>query len=360
MEKLVQTTYSPDDVIMLMQDIEGKVPILDTEEREFLNQQGIHYSEMLPKEYVPTQEYMSIYQQSLNSLSLDTAYSVAEVSKKIYKKHGNKVVLISLARAGTPVGILIKHYLEFKFKIEVPHYSISIIRDKGIDIKAMNTIIKKYNSEDIQFIDGWVGKGVINNILNEACEDLKRKNLKFKDLDSTLAVLSDPAYVTDTYGTRNDFLIPSACLNATVTGLLSRTVKLKNMTDDEYHGAVFYRDNVKYDQSYNFISSVEQYFENIDNYSFQEVTKSYSLKGINEVYNIAKEFNIKDINKIKPGVGETTRVLLRRVPDFILINKNADKKYLEHIFQLSKEKQVPIKEYPLKNYNACGIIKELV
>ena len=68
-ENLVKTTYSPDDVILLMQDIQGKVPVLDTEEREKLIQSGVHYSEMLPLEYVPTEKYMEIYQKSLDELS---------------------------------------------------------------------------------------------------------------------------------------------------------------------------------------------------------------------------------------------------------------------------------------------------
>ena len=38
MEKLVNTTYKKEDVIILLQDVENKVPILDTKEREKLNQ----------------------------------------------------------------------------------------------------------------------------------------------------------------------------------------------------------------------------------------------------------------------------------------------------------------------------------
>ena len=37
-----------------------------------------------------------------------------------------------------------------------------------------------------------------------------------------LAVLSDPAGLARLRGTRDDLLIPSACLNATVSGLISR------------------------------------------------------------------------------------------------------------------------------------------
>ena len=62
---LVNTSYSKDDVEILLQDVKGKIPVLDTLEREKLNQSGVHYSEMLPLEYVPTDKYMEIYNKSL-------------------------------------------------------------------------------------------------------------------------------------------------------------------------------------------------------------------------------------------------------------------------------------------------------
>lgn len=356
-ENLVKTTYSPNDVILLMQDIRGKVPVLDTEEREKLIQSGVHYSEMLPLEYVPTEKYMEIYQKSLDELSYDTACAVAMLAEKIYKKHGKDTVIVSLARAGTPIGILLKRYFKYKYGIIVPHYSISIIRGKGIDIKAMDMIVSEHGSEHIQFLDGWVGKGAINNVLEEACEDLKKRDEKFGKLSSELAVLTDPACVTELYGTRQDFLIPSACLNATVTGLVSRTVKLKTMTDEELHGAVFY--GGQQDFSYDFIEQVEKDFPNVraDHFSPSAAEQDESFKGIDEIKKIAEIYQISDLNKIKPGVGETTRVLLRRVPYKVLVNPAADKKYLQHILQLCDEKQIPVEEYPFEKYNVCGIIK---
>lgn len=356
---LVKTTYSSEDVVMLMQDVKGRVPILDTAEREKLNQSGVHYSEMLPLEYVPTDEYMKIYNESLKSLSYDTACAIAVLADKIVNRHGENTVLVSLARAGTPIGILLKRYIKLKYDFDVPHYSISIIRGKGIDVKAMNIIADRHGSSGIQFIDGWVGKGAINNVLDEACEQLRQSDDKFKDLDSTLAVLTDPACVTDMYGTRQDFLIPSACLNATVTGLVSRTVKLKDMTDDELHGAVFYEENKDHDVSYDFINTVAQYFDSVDAHHFSPsiAEMDENFKGIDEVREICKTYDIPDINKVKPGVGETTRVLLRRVPHVVLINPEADSKYLAHILQLCKEKNIPTEYYNLKKYNVCGIIK---
>ena len=44
----MQSSYSKDDVTILLKDITGKVKPLDTMEREKLNQNGAHYSEMLP------------------------------------------------------------------------------------------------------------------------------------------------------------------------------------------------------------------------------------------------------------------------------------------------------------------------
>lgn len=361
MNELVQTSYSKSDVVILLQDIKGKVPILDTFEREKLNQSGVHYSEMLPLEYKPTEKYMQLYEESLNTLSRETANAVELLSEKLIAKKGKDIVLVSLARAGTPIGILIKRYIKFKWGFDVPHYSISIIRGRGIDVAAMNYIVDKYASKGIQFIDGWVGKGAINNVLEMACGDLRHQNDKFRGLDCDLAVLSDPACVTKLYGTRQDFLIPSACLNATVSGLISRTVKLKNMTDFEYHGAIYYDEYVNEDKSIEFIDTVCSYFskdiKNCFNPSQAEIDENF--KGIDEVRKIAKEFGISDVNKIKPGVGETTRVLLRRLPDRVLVRKGTDKRYLDHIFRLCEEKSVPIEYYDLEKYNVCGIIKDI-
>lgn len=352
--KLITSSYSLNDVTILLQDLKGKVPVLDTKEREKLNQSGVHYSEMLPVEYVPSDEYLKVYKNALKSQGKQTAQAVINLAHKILNTKASKeIVLVSLARAGTPVGILLKRYLTKYCNCNVNHYTISIIRGKGIDIAAMNYILSKHNAESIVFVDGWIGKGAINRVLAEAVTKLNVTNLS-----PELAVLSDPAYETNLCGTRDDFLIPSACLNSTVSGLISRTVKLKRMSDDEYHGAIYYVENKEHDLSNAFLDEIESCFRNLkpDNTDAQPTTTS---KGIDEVKKIASEFNINDINKIKPGVGETIRVLLRRVPDVILIKPNANPKFIEPIIQLTKEKNIPIKEYALTRYNTCGIIKDV-
>lgn len=348
---LVDTSYSYTDVIPLLQDIEGQVEVLDTHERELRNQQGTHYSEMLPLETPPSERYFSIFKKSLDESKFIIARDIAILAEKILKAK-EKPVLVSLARAGTPIGILVKYYLEKHYNIEVPHYTVSIIRGKGIDFHAINSILEYYSPEQIQFLDGWVGKGAINRELKSSVD-----KLGYSNLSSDIAALSDPANVTNLYGTREDYLIPSACLNSIVSGLISRTVKLPNMTDEELHGAVYYKNLEMDDISNVFLSVIQKELDKIESIKYTEVDSIY--KGIDEVLEISKEFGIEDINKIKPGVGETTRVLLRRVPDTVLISQNAPEEYVAHLKQLCGEKGIFYKLYPLKVYNSVGIIKSV-
>ncbi|EQG76368.1 hypothetical protein QKA_1853 [Clostridioides difficile DA00165] len=70
-----------------------------------------------------------------------------------------------------------KRYIRSKYNISLPHYTISIIRDKGIDMNAIEYIVKNHPSSKIQFLDGWTGKGTISKELEKACDELN-VNLK--------------------------------------------------------------------------------------------------------------------------------------------------------------------------------------
>lgn len=348
----MRSSYSEQDVILLLKDITGLVEPQSTEEREKLIQAGKHYSEMLPIEYVPTEKYMNVYYEGLKNYSKPVARAVGLLSDKIIKKRGNDVVLVSLARAGIPIGILVKRYIKYKYQIDVLHYSISIIRGRGIDDNAMQYLLKKYNAEQLLFVDGWIGKGAILN-------ELKKDIAKYKGVSSDIAVVADPANVTELCGTHDDILIPSSCLNSTVSGLISRTFLRDDIIGkDDFHGAVYYGELKDSDLSYAFIDAIKKDFS-LDNGS-DNGNEVIEGKGIDEVIAIGKHFGIEDINLIKPGIGEATRVLLRRVPWKILIDKRyKDNTQLGHLVRLAEEKNVPIEYYPLTHYKCCGIIKKL-
>ena len=224
-------SYPPEDVTFLLKDLSEVMEERGNEDREEAIQSGIHYSEMLPIEYKPTSEYMDVYQKALTEYAQKMAVATGVVAKEILAKKGRNLILVSLARAGTPIGILIKRYLSFAYNLDVPHYGVSIIRGKGIDERAIRYIKEKHPDSLIQFIDGWTGKGAISRELTDAC---KKMNDEYEyDLDDSLAVLADPGYCSEIYGTREDFLIPSACLNSTVSGLVSRTVHNKVYISDQ-------------------------------------------------------------------------------------------------------------------------------
>ena len=81
--------------------------------------------------------------------------------------------------------------------------------------------------------------------------------------------------------------------------------------------------------------------------------------GLEEAKKICDEFQISNINLVKPSIGEATRVLLRRLPWKMLVHSLTDDAHLGHLYQLALEKNIELVEYPLKNYKACGLIKDL-
>lgn len=343
-------TYRKEDVTLLLKDITGLVEPLSTEERERRIQSGVHYSEMLPKEYRPSPAYFRAYQEALERYAGITAGAVAAVGEKLWRAKGERAVLVSLARAGTPIGILIKRYIEKRYHCSIAHYSISIIRGVGIDKNAMNYILARHEGGDIQFVDGWTGKGAICGQLIEAMKD-------YPAVSPGLAVLSDPAHVAELYGTREDFLIASSCLNSTVSGLLSRTFLRRDVIGPEdFHGAVFYKELASEDQTYAFIDAIEAAF---DTAALPEDSENSGISGIDEVRKICREFNIRDVNLVKPSIGEATRVLLRRLPWKVLVNSLEDEEHLGHLYRLAGEKGVEMVLYPLRNYKACGLIRSL-
>lgn len=347
----MRSSYAKEDVVLLLKDITGMVQPQPTEEREKLIQAGKHYSEMLPIEYVPTEKYMQVYQEALVNYAKPVADAIGNLSDKIMKKRGKDVVLVSLARAGIPIGILVKRYLKYKYQLEVPHYAISIIRGRGIDQNAMKYLLQNYQAEQLLFVDGWIGKGAILN-------ELKNAIAAYPGVFADIAVVADPANVTQLCGTHEDILIPSSCLNSTISGLVSRTFLRDDIIGKEdFHGAVYYGELKDNDLSYAFISVIESHFTK-ENMQTEE--KILEGQGIDEVLKIGKHFSVTDVNLIKPGIGEATRVLLRRVPWKILIDeKYKESAQLHHLVRLAKEKNVPIEYYPMKHYKCCGIIKKI-
>lgn len=343
-------SYKPEDVTILLKDVTGLAAPLEAAEREALMARGVHYSQMLPLEHEPSPLYLQAYFDAQERFSALTARAAARVSRLIWEEKGKNAVLVSLARAGTSVGVLIKRRLAQAYGADVPHYTISIIKGRGIDRSAMDYILARHRPEDLQFVDGWTGKGAIQEELDAAMAD-------FPGVDSALAVLSDPARVAGKWGTREDFLIPSSCLNATVSGLLSRTILRDDLIGPgDFHGAVCYENLREQDLTYAFIDSVTALFPAGE---APEEPEDPGVRGagVEEARAICRAFGLEGLGAVKPGIGEATRALLRRVTWKLLVHSLEDEAYLGHLYQLSREKGVPVEVYPLGSYRACGLLR---
>ncbi|WP_406395691.1 phosphoribosyltransferase [Streptomyces sp. NBC_00887] len=350
------SSYAPDDVGWLLQDLSDTVLEAPTEEREEAIQSGgAHYAESLPVEYQPTPQYQELFKTALDSSAARIARAVGTVTETVLAERGPRPVLVSLARAGTPVGVLMRRWAQHRHGLDLPHYAVSIVRGRGIDANALRWLAAHHDPADVVFVDGWTGKGAITRELAAALEE-------FDGFNPEIAVLADPGGCVGTYGTREDFLIPSACLNSTVSGLISRTVLRSDLVGpDDFHGAKFYRELADSDVSGFFLDTVAARFDEVadavdaDAKEMLAADRAPTWEGWAAVERISEEYGIHDVNLVKPGVGETTRVLLRRVPWKILAKRGAGSD-LDHVRLLAEQRGVPVEEVGELPYTCVGLI----
>ncbi|MFI6639921.1 phosphoribosyltransferase [Streptomyces sp. NPDC050504] len=350
------SSYAPDEVGWLLQDFSNVQLEAPTEEREEAIQSGgAHYAESLPVEYQPSAQYQELFHAALKTSAARVAQAVGTVTETVLAERGPRPVLVSLARAGTPVGVLMRRWAQHRHGIDLPHYAVSIVRGRGIDATALRWLAAHHDPADIVFVDGWTGKGAITRELAAAIGE-------FPGFNPEIAVLADPGGCVRTYGTREDFLIPSACLNSTVSGLISRTVLRSDLVGpDDFHGGKFYRELAGADVSNHFLDTVAARFDEVAAAVDAEAKELISAdraptwEGWAAVERISEEYGINDVNLVKPGVGETTRVLLRRVPWKILAQRGAGAD-LDHIRLLAEQRGVPVEEVDGLPYSCVGLI----
>jgi hypothetical protein len=352
-------SYAADEVGWLLKDLSAVELEAPTEEREEAVQSGgAHYAESLPVEYQPSPAYQELFRSALAASAERIARAVGAVTELVIAERGPDAVLVSLARAGTPVGVLMRRWARHAHGLELPHYAVSIVRGRGIDANALRWLAAHHPAADVVFVDGWTGKGAITRELADAVAEFEGPGV----FDPRIAVLADPGGCVSAYGTRDDFLIPSACLNSTVSGLVSRTVLRADLTGPaDFHGAKFYRDLAGSDVSGLFLDTVTRAFGTVADVVAEDVKsllaedRSPTWAGWAAVERISEEYGINDVNLVKPGVGETTRVLLRRVPWKILAGRGAGAD-LDHVRLLAEQRGVPVEEVDGLPYSCVGLI----
>ncbi|MDX2699971.1 phosphoribosyltransferase [Streptomyces ipomoeae] len=356
------SSYAPDEVGWLLQDLSDVTLEAPTEEREEAIQSGgAHYAESLPVEYQPSEQYQALFRSALEESAERIAVAVGVVTETVLAERSSRPVIVSLARAGTPVGVLMRRWASRRHGIELPHYAVSIVRGRGIDANALRWLAAHHDPADVVFVDGWTGKGAITRELAAALLEFEESD-GITGFDPEIAVLADPGSCVRTYGTRDDFLIPSACLNSTVSGLISRTVLRSDLVGpNDFHGAKFYRELAGADVSVDFLDVISASFGDVVDAvdartkELLAADRTPNWEGWAAVERISEEYGIHDVNLVKPGVGETTRVLLRRVPWKILARAGAGAD-LDHVRLLAEQRGVPVEEVAELPYTCVGLI----
>lgn len=356
-------SYRPEDVTFLLKRL-APLPLLDVEQKERLIQSGVrHYSEMLSPEALPSPRYLEIFQQACAANRPQMARDCLTLAALIAARRSGPITLVSLVRAGTPVGVILKHLLQQvmgRSSDEVAHYSVSIVRDRGIDEVALLHILQQGHApESIVFIDGWTGKGVISRVLEQAVGDFNQRHRLA--IDTGLYVLSDLAGTAACAASSADYLIPSSILNATVSGLVSRSVLNESIGPGDFHGCVYYEEFAAHDQSRPFADSLIA--EGVAQAARHSLPLPVPVDRA-KVAAISTEFlnatmarhGITDVNLIKPGIGEATRVLLRRVPR-LLVLRDPEAPDVAHLKLLAAEKLVPCITDARLPYQAASLIQ---
>ncbi len=360
-------SYAPEEVLWLLKDLSHAALEAPTADRERAIQSGAaNYAESLPVEYTPSREYQALYDEAVQRSAERIARAVGVVTEQALAARGGRPVLVSLARAGTPVGILMRRWARDVHGAALPHFTMSIVRGIGLDQTALRYLAAHFDPSRILFVDGWTGKGAIARELSAALELFAETDgVRFP---AELAVLADPGHCVEMYGTREDYLIPSACLNSTVSGLVSRTVFNTDHVDPgDFHGAKFYAELADSDVSGAFLDAISARFDAVRDAVRDAVASgagasgaggSPSWAGWAAVERISTDYGINNVNLVKPGVGETTRVLLRRVPWRVLVNPQA-RADVAHVLLLAEQRGTPVEEVPGLPYSCVGLIHPL-
>lgn len=346
-------SYPPSDVTFLLRQV--ALATTDIAEKERLIQSGQrHYSEMLSVESAPDAAHLALFQQALDDGRERLAREVQALALSLQQRRPNRpIVLVSFVRAGVPLGVLLVRALR-DLGVESTHYGISIIRDKGIDHAAVDWITQRHAFADIVWVDGWVGKGAIHTELQASL------GTRYPDGDIPLAVLADPTGKAWLAASGEDWLIPFGVLGTTVSGLVSRSILTQ---DGGWHACVNYQHLAAHDVSNAFISDVDACRRQQADVSpcIWSNAQRQPLLALSHttIAHLVATYQITNLNRLKPGIAEATRAVMRRVPEHILVQR-LDDPNIRLLRHLAAARSIPLQAVGdrLAPYRAITIIKK--
>jgi hypothetical protein len=338
-------SYAPEDVTFLLKRV--RMSPTPVEEKERRIQTGAaHYSEMISEEARPDTRYLAIFEEACRTGVPRLARGVRALTGQVLDlvragRLNGEVTLCSLVRAGVPYGVLLRRDLE-RAGLDVAHFGVSIIRDRGLDAVAMRHVLARRPADGVIFVDGWTGKGAIAN-------ELDRSWRAIAGLAPLLAVIADPCGRADLCASREDWLIPSGILGGNVSGLISRSILRSDLIgEDDFHGCLLLDHLTDLDVSAAFVDRVDAQLRGMAAGDAMEPDAGPDAAGRfraaaeETVSAIVSRFGVRNLNRIKPGIAEATRAVLRRRPDFVLLRSAGGDPDLAALIHLCERDKVPL------------------
>jgi hypothetical protein len=346
-------SYKPEDITFLLSVLQMQ-PIGDLVTKEALIQSGQrHYSEIIGVEYEPPAAYIDLFQQMVRTQAERVGRDLIRLCAAIRAARGGAITLVSFARAGSPIGVLVKRLLKLRFATEAKHYSISIIRERGIDFHALAWICQNHEPDSIVFIDGWTSKG---SIAKELVQSLR--SVRIRGIPEELYVLADISGTATAAGSYRDYLIPSCMLNATVSGLVSRTILNEMVGPSDFHGCLYYTDMIAKDLSRWFVDEILGSAFSVDGSPDLAPVDRVILNEmmVRLVERLKELYAVNDERLIKPGICEATRALLRRNPSMLIL-RDPDSPDVQHLVNLAGWLDVSVSVWSECPIEAVAIIR---
>ncbi|MBA4162004.1 MAG: hypothetical protein C0515_08000 [Novosphingobium sp.] len=348
-------SYDPADVSFLLTPLD--LPLMSVAEKEALLRSGKrHYSEVLSAEAPPSAAYLAAYQAALEYNGARLAGDIKSLAAVLAERpaSGAGLALVSFARAGTPIGVLLLRELARLGKA-AQHFSVSIVRDRGIDPAALDHVLARHAPGDVVFIDGWTGKGTISRELRGSV-DLPRLGV-----EPYLVVVADPGGQAELAATGEDYLIPSGILNGIVSGLVSRSAIVPELAPGQFHACRMLHELAPHDLSRAFVDQIDALVRELPRClpaMWSDAARALRHAACQRlVARMMADHAITDVNRIKPGLAEATRAVLRRQPRALLIAEGGADGALDHLLLLCGERQVPVTRVgDLEGYRAVALL----
>jgi len=349
-------SYDRRDVTFLLKPIVAEH--VDVAEKEKAIQSGKrHYSEMISIEKAPDPRSMELYEEAMamngERLARDVASLAAALGLRPRSEAG--IAIVSLARGGTAIGVLIHRALGL-MGVKSTHHSVSIVRDRGLDLNAMRRILRTHEPRDVVFVDGWTGKGAITKELGG------ERGSRAVGVEPFLVVVADPAGCADLAASGEDYVIPSGILNGIVSGLVSRTILNDQIGPDDFHGTVLFGHLTAHDVTRDFVDRITTHMGPIVGKVPPAVWSEGRRAPLKATCRrmldaIAEAAGVANPNNVKPSIAEATRAVLRRVPDRLYLKDVADPA-VAHLVHLAHTKGVAIEPMPVDtHYRAVTVIR---